>query len=68
MHYDKNASKIKGKRRIPERTLFAICVLGGSLSVFIGMYLFRHKTMHKRFIFGVPVIIILQVILILYFI
>ncbi|MBQ9980886.1 MAG: DUF1294 domain-containing protein [Oscillospiraceae bacterium] len=50
------------KRRIPERTLFFVAVVGGSLGVLAGMYIFRHKTRHKKFTIGIPVIIVLQLI------
>jgi uncharacterized membrane protein YsdA (DUF1294 family) len=50
--------------RIPERTLFLIALLGGSIGSLAGMYLFRHKTKHPRFVIGMPVILLLQVALI----
>ncbi len=40
--------------RIPERTLLGIAAIGGSIGVLLGMYLFRHKTLHLRFSVGVP--------------
>lgn len=49
--------------RIPERSLFLTALLGGSLGCILGMQVFRHKTKHKRFVFGMPLILILQVIL-----
>ena len=49
------------RRRVPERTLFLIAALGGSLGVLAGMYLFRHKTKHKSFVFGVPLILAAQI-------
>lgn len=48
------------RRRIPERTLFLIALLGGSLGTWIGMYLFRHKTRHLRFVLGIPLILLIQ--------
>ncbi len=57
--YDKSAAK-RHKRRIPEKTLFILCFLGGSVAMYIGMLLIRHKTLHKRFMLGIPLIIILQ--------
>ena len=50
-------------RRVPERTLFFIAALGGSVGVLLGMYAFRHKTLHKRFVFGVPLILAAQLLL-----
>lgn len=57
---DKYKAK-KGKRRIPEATLFILALLGGSVSEYATMRLIRHKTLHKRFMIGLPVIIILQI-------
>ena len=51
----------KPRRRIPEKTLFLIAALGGSLGVLAGMYLFRHKTKHKSFVFGGPLILAAQI-------
>lgn len=49
--------------RIPERTLMTVAALGGSLGCLIGMYAFRHKTRHRKFVIGVPVLLILQLLL-----
>ncbi len=57
--YDKRMA-IYGKRRIPERALFALAILGGSVSMYLTMILIRHKTKHKSFMIGLPVIMILQ--------
>ena len=46
--------------RIPEATLFIIAVIGGSLGSLIGMYTFRHKTRHRKFVIGMPLILVLQ--------
>lgn len=59
MGIDKGKAK-KQKWRIPERTLFAIALLAGSLGVLAGMYCFRHKTKHARFIIGIPFILVFQ--------
>lgn len=48
------------KWRIPEHTLLAIAILGGSVGSFIGMHLFHHKTKHLKFAAGIPAIFILQ--------
>ena len=54
--------------RIPERTLMTVAALGGSLGCLIGMYAFRHKTRHRKFVIGVPVLLIVQLLLVcLYF-
>ncbi|MBQ0084317.1 MAG: DUF1294 domain-containing protein [Clostridiales bacterium] len=57
---DKRRS-IKGKRRISEKALFIWSLLGGSVGIYLTMLAIRHKTKHKRFMIGLPLIIILQV-------
>jgi uncharacterized membrane protein YsdA (DUF1294 family) len=59
MGIDKSKAK-KRAWRIPERTLFLISLLGGSVGTWLGMYLFRHKTKHWYFVVGMPAILILQ--------
>lgn len=49
-------------RRIPEASLLLLAVLGGSPAALLAMYLFRHKTLHKKFRYGVPAILLLQLI------
>ena len=59
------ADKLKAKRgawRIPEATLLGIAVVGGSIGALIGMYCFRHKTRHLKFALGLPLILVLQII------
>ncbi len=64
---DKQKAK-KNRWRIPERTLMTVAALGGSLGSLIGMYAFRHKTRHRNFVVGVPVLLALQLlVLCLYF-
>lgn len=46
--------------RISERTLLGLAVIGGSAGALVGMYLFRHKTRKMKFVIGVPVILIIQ--------
>lgn len=58
--------KAKAKKkvwRIKEKTLFLIAIIGGSFGVLIGMEWFRHKTKHKSFVFGIPSILFIQVLL-----
>ena len=52
--------------RIPEATLFLIALVGGSLGTTVGMRVFRHKTLHWYFVFGMPAILIVQIFLILF--
>lgn len=47
--------------RIPEKTIFLISLLGGSLGTWAGMYLFRHKTRHWYFVVGIPFILLFQI-------
>ena len=57
------ADKWKAKRdkwRIPEDTLIWLAIVGGSVGALLGMYLFRHKTKHKMFLIGIPVILLVQ--------
>ena len=54
---DKRMS-IKKLWRIPESTLLLMAVIGGSIGVFAGMYLFRHKTKHLKFTVGLPLLLI----------
>ena len=49
--------------RIPEAHLFSCAILGGSLGSILGMYTFRHKTKHWYFVFGMPAILLIQIIL-----
>lgn len=56
----------RGGRRIPERTLLALASLGGSAVMLLTMWLIRHKTKHKKFMIGIPLIIILQAIALFY--
>lgn len=51
------------RRRIPEKTLFLSAILGGSIGALLGMYLFRHKTLHRSFRLGMPAILIVQLLL-----
>ncbi|MCI5648256.1 MAG: DUF1294 domain-containing protein [Fusicatenibacter sp.] len=56
---DKHLAKIHAFR-IPERTLFLVALSGGSAGCLAGMYLFRHKTKHPRFVLGMPAILLVQ--------
>ena len=56
----------KGKWRRSEATLLTMAAIGGSIGAWAGMRLWHHKTMHKKFKYGIPVIIILQVALAVY--
>lgn len=60
--YDK-LSAIASKWRVSEKTLLLISVLGGSVAMYFTMLIIRHKTKKRKFMVGIPVIIILQIIL-----
>lgn len=63
--------KWKAKRnrwRISEKMLLFLAIIGGSVGALAGMYIFHHKTLHKKFVLGVPLILVIQVmILYLYY-
>ena len=60
MGIDKYKSK-KRLWRIPESTLFIVAIIGGSIGTILGMFLFRHKTRHWYFLYGMPAIFLLQI-------
>lgn len=51
--------------RIPESTLFILAIIGGSIGSIAGMYSFHHKTRKWYFVYGMPAILILQLLLVL---
>lgn len=57
---DKGRSK-KSVWRIPEKTLLGLCLIGGSIGGLLGMRVFHHKTRHALFVWGIPMIIVLQI-------
>ena len=60
--YDKLAAS-RGWRRVPERTLFFWALIGGGPGVYAAMLLIRHKTLHRSFMLGIPVIMIFQIVI-----
>ena len=62
MLVDKQKAK-KNKWRIREATLMGVAAIGGSIGSLIGMYTFRHKTKHLKFVLGIPAILIAQIVL-----
>ena len=62
---DKYKAK-KNKWRISEATLLTMAAIGGSIGAWAGMRLWHHKTMHKKFKYGIPLIITFQVALAVY--
>lgn len=65
MGIDKLKAK-KGSWRIPEDTLFMFTLLGGGFGTTAGIYVFRHKTKKKKFTIGMPLILALEIILVMY--
>lgn len=59
---------IRGAWRIPEASLFIVALLGGSIGSILGMQHFRHKTKHWYFKYGMPAILILQIVLVFVFV
>ena len=60
---DKYKAK-KGRWRISEATLLTMAAIGGSIGAWAGMRTWHHKTMHKKFKYGIPVTIIMQIALV----
>lgn len=52
----------KGKWRTPEARLLGLAVIGGSIGAYLGIKVWHHKTLHKKFKYGIPAIIILQIV------
>ena len=67
--WDKLKAKWKEKnektRRVPEKTLFLLAGLGGSIGALLGMKVWQHKTLHEWARFGIPAILMVQVVLVL---
>ena len=57
--YDKHAAVHK-QRRVSEKTLFLLALLGGSGAMYVTMLVIRHKTRHRRFMWGLPALILAQ--------
>lgn len=58
---------VRGAWRIPEASLFIAALIGGSIGSILGMQVFRHKTKHWYFKYGMPAILILQIIIVILF-
>ena len=52
--------------RIPESVLIGLAVIGGSIGAWLGMMVWRHKTQHKKFKYGIPLILIIQIALLIW--
>ena len=56
----------KGKWRIPENTLLLLAIIGGSIGAWLGIKVWHHKTLHKKFKYGIPLIVIAQMAIVVY--
>ena len=56
----------KGKWRIPESTLLLLAIIGGSIRAWFGIKVWHHKTLHKKFKYGIPLIVIIQISIAIY--
>ena len=63
--WDKLCAK-RGMWRVPEKILLLLAILGGSVGAMAGMAIFRHKTQHLKFRYGLPLILILQIVTLIY--
>ena len=59
----KRKVKKESVRRVPEKTLFLLSAIGGSIGALLGMKAWHHKTLHKTFRFGIPAILIAQIVI-----
>ena len=57
----------QGSWRISEATLMVLAIVGGSIGALLGMKIWHHKTMHKKFKYGLPLILLAQIALIYLF-
>lgn len=64
MGKDKQSAK-SGQTRVPERHIFIFSILGGAIGTYLAMYHYRHKTKHKSFTIGIPIIIAIQLIIVI---
>ncbi|PGL68918.1 DUF1294 domain-containing protein [Bacillus sp. AFS055030] len=66
MGIDKSRAKRKAWR-IPERILFLFAIIGGTIGSILGMYYFKHKTKHPKFVFGYWIILFIQFVIYFFF-
>ena len=66
MGIDKRRARHR-RGRIPERTLFLMAVMGGTLGILLGMKAFRHKTRHNSFRYGMPGLLLGQMAVVMYY-
>lgn len=66
MYIDKKKAK-NGSWRIPENTIFVVTAIGGGIGTIAGMYKFRHKTKKKIFTIGLPFLLIMDILLVIWY-
>lgn len=66
MLVDKHKAR-KNLWRIPEATLMGVAAIGGSFGALAGMYLIRHKTKHRKFTVGIPLMLLTHIIMVIWF-
>ena len=66
MLVDKHKAR-KNLWRIPEATLMGVAAIGGSFGALAGMYLIRHKTKHRKFTVGIPLMLLIHIIMVIWF-
>lgn len=67
MGHDKRRAKL-AKWRVPEKNLWIVAMLGGAVGMLLGMRLFRHKTKHRSFKYGLPALALLDILAVVYYI
>ena len=55
---------VHNRWRIPEATLLGLAIIGGSIGALLGMKVWHHKTKHKKFVLGLPLILIAQLVIV----
>jgi hypothetical protein len=63
--YDKYKAKRKGWR-VAEKNLFAMALIGGAIGIFWGIRIFRHKTKHASFLYGIPFLVLVNLLIYIY--
>lgn len=66
MGIDKRKARLR-QYRISEKSLFVVALLGGAFGAICGMYFFRHKTKHWYFVYGMPAILVLELLFTFFF-
>ena len=65
--FDKQQAKHQ-RKRVSEKTLLLLSLMFGSFGIYVGVFVFQHKTKKKRFVYGLPPLLLLQSIMIIYYV